>query len=255
MHVLIIEDEQYAAVKLEGLIRTYNSSISIDGPIDSVEEAVQWFSQHAHPDLLFLDIHLADGSSFEILKQVDIQCPIIFTTAYDQYAIQAFKTKSVDYLLKPIKQDDLNAAMQKFTELFQQRPAGQISQDISALAQLLQQERQVFKRRFLVKRGQTIQSIPAEEVAYFQFEDRTTLLITKDNRRFPVNHTLDELEEMLDPQLFTRANRQFIIHIDAIEKIHPWFKGRLKLDLSPRQSADLVISTEKTKSFKQWLDG
>ncbi len=256
MKVLIIEDERFAAIKLEGLIKAYDPSIEISGPLETVEEAVQCLSGQFSPDLLFLDIHLADGSSFEIFKQVAVDCPIIFTTAYDQYAIQAFKTKSIDYLLKPIKQEELNAAMGKFAALYRGRPERKIEFEIQALAEMLQSNQSKrYKERFLVKRGATIQSIPSDRIAYFHFEDRATLLITQDNHRFPVNQTLDELELVLNPQAFTRANRQFIVHISAIDKIHPWFKGRLKLDLSPKQSTDLVVSAEKTKQFKRWLDG
>lgn len=254
MKTLIIEDEQFAGDKLIKLIHQYDPQIEILDQIDTVEDAVEWLEQNEVPDLLFLDIHLADGSSFEIFEQTEVNCPIIFTTAYDQYAIQAFKTKSVDYLLKPVKFDDLKAAMDKFKDLFGNKIYKGLSHEMQALASLLQGQQKVFKARFLVKVGNIIKTISITEVAYFLFEDRTTLLTTKDKHRYPVKYTLDELELMLDPHQFTRANRQFIINIDAIHKIHPWFKGRLKLDLSPPQTADLVISADKTKGFKEWLD-
>ncbi|MCB0677756.1 MAG: response regulator transcription factor [Saprospiraceae bacterium] len=253
MKALIIEDEPLAVDKLIGLLQRYDPNIEVLGPIDTVEEAVEWFAGHAPPDLLFLDIHLADGSSFEIFEQIEVPCPIIFTTAYDQYAIRAFKTKSIDYLLKPVKFEDLEAALEKFKELFAEHPQPSISQEMRALASLIQSNLRSYKTRFLVKAGQVIKSISIAEVAYFLFEDRNTLLVTKGNRRYPVKHTLDELEELLDPEQFNRANRQFIIGIDAIHKIHPWFKGRLKLDLSPPQEVDLVVSADKTKAFKEWL--
>ena len=254
MKVLIIEDEQFAVDKLIKLIHQYDSTIEILEQIDTVEDSIHWLSQNPPPDILFLDIHLADGSSFEIFEQVEVQCPIIFTTAYDQYAIQAFKTKSVDYLLKPIKFEDLKRALDKFEDLFGTKPTIGFSKEMHALASLVQSQQQAYKTRFLVKIGNLIKTISITDVAYFLFEDRMTLLITKEKRRYPIKHTLDELEVILDPQQFTRANRQFIINIDAIRKIHPWFKGRLKLELSPEQDIDLVISAAKTKGFKEWLD-
>lgn len=254
MKALIIEDEQHAINKLVSMIHQYDPSIEILEQLDSVEDSIEWFKNNTSPDLLFLDIHLADGSSFEIFDQIEVHCPVIFTTAYDQYAIQAFKTKSVDYLLKPIKMEDLKIALDKFDELFGDKPAQGFTQEMHALASLIQSHQKAYKTRFLIKAGNLIKTVSITEVAYFLFEDRTILLVTKDKRRYPVKHTLDELEQLLDPNQFTRANRQFIINIDAIHKIHPWFKGRLKLELSPLQEADLVISSEKTKEFKEWLD-
>lgn len=254
MKTLIIEDEQLAADKLIKLIYQYDPGIEIIDQLETIEDSVEWFAQNPAPDLLFLDIHLADGLSFEIFEQVVVQCPIIFTTAYDQYAIRAFKTKSVDYLLKPIKLSDLSRALEKYKELFSQKQHPDFKEEMRALASLIKGKEISYKSRFLVRVGNLIKSISIEEIAYFFFEDRTTLLMTKDKHKYPVRHTLDELEEILDPHQFNRANRQFIISIDAIHKIHPWFKGRLKLDLMPPQNIDLVISSEKTKYFKEWLD-
>lgn len=254
MKTLIIEDEQFAADKLIKLIHQYDPQIEILEQIDTVEDAVEWLKQKAQPDLLFLDIHLADGSSFEIFEQTEVQCPIIFTTAYDQYAIQAFKTKSVDYLLKPVKFEDLKAALDKFKDMFGNKSKHGFTQEMHTLASLIQSQQKAYKTRFLVKVGNIIKTVSITNIAYFLFEDRTTLLMTKDKHRYPVKYTLDELEAMLDPLQFTRANRQFLICIDAIHKIYPWFKGRLKLELMPPQNTDLVISSDKTKGFKEWLD-
>ncbi len=254
MKTLIIEDEQFAANKLISLIHQYDPQIEILDQIDTVEDAVEWLNNNPAPDILFLDIHLADGSSFEIFEQTTVQVPIIFTTAYDQYAIRAFKTKSVDYLLKPIKFPDLKAALDKYHDLFGKPTTQDFGIEMRALASLIQSQQKEYKTRFLVKIGNIIKTISITEVAYFLFEDRTTLIVTKENRRYPLKQTLDELETMLDPHQFTRANRQFIISIDAIQKIHPWFKGRLKLDLNPPQQIDLVISSEKSRGFKEWLD-
>ena len=254
MQILIIEDEHFAAQKLIQLIHQYDPEIEVLAQMDTIEEAVAWFGTNNSPDLLFLDIHLADGSSFEIFEQASVNCPIIFTTAYDQYAIQAFKMKSVDYLLKPIQFKDLKPALDKYFDIFGQQSFQGLGDKMRALATMLEQQDRSYKTRFLVKVGHTIKTIPIAEVAYFTFEDRTTILVTREKRRYPVKHTLDELEPMLDPLQFNRANRQFIVNIDAIQKISPWFKGRLKLELNPPQQVDLVISTEKTKTFKEWLD-
>jgi len=223
MKVLIIEDEQIAANKLTMLVHQYDAKIKILEQFDTVEDTVEWLQQNDAPDLLFLDIHLADGSSFEIFDQVSVKCPVIFTTAYDQYAIQAFKIKSVDYLLKPIKFEDLQSALDKYKEIFVSTPASDFAKDMQALAQLIQTQQKEYKSRFLIKVGNIIKTISVDNVAYFQFEDRATLLVTTDNHRYPVNNTLDELEELLNPKQFARANRQFIITFGSIQKIHPNF--------------------------------
>ncbi len=255
MRALIIEDEQIAVDRLMKLIHQCDPTINIVEELDTVEDAVEWFTLNDPPDLLFLDIHLSDGSSFEIFDQIEIKCPIIFTTAYDQYAIKAFKTKSVDYLLKPIKLKDLKAALTKYHEVYNKSSFKEVASEMHLLSGLIKGLQKEYKSRFLVKLGKTITTVPIADVAYFVFEDRTVLLTTIHNKRYPVNFTLDELEGLLDSISFIRANRQFIISINAIKKIHPWFKGRLKLDLSPPQNINLVISAEKTKGFKEWLDG
>ena len=254
MKALIIEDEQFAADKLIKLIYQYDPAIHILEVLESVEDAVQWFRQNPQPDILFTDIHLGDGSSFEIFEQIQVTCPIIFTTAYDQYAIKAFKTNSIDYLLKPIRYQDLQTALDKLMDLSKWPLTNHMNKDLSALSEVLLQGQIEYKSRFLVRIGNTLKSIPIADVAYFQFEDRITVLITKDNHKYPIQQTLDELIEVLDPKQFIRANRKFVINIEAIKKIHPWFKSRLKLELSPPQKTDLVISTEKTPIFKAWLD-
>jgi len=253
MKVLIIEDEELAVTKLAQLVGQYDPTIQILGNIDSVEESVEWLQNNNAPDLLFLDIHLSDGASFEILDKTKVECPVIFTTAYDQYAINAFKTKSVDYLLKPIIYADLKRALDKYHSMFAKNQTGFVG-DIKALTEILKNKVQQYKNRFLVKLGNSIKSISVEEVSYFLFEDRTTLLVKNDGRRYPINYTADGLEMTLDPLKFIRANRKFIISIHSIENIYPYFKGRLKLQLSPKQDAELVISAERTKQFKQWLD-
>ena len=217
----MIEDEHLAAAKLAQLIHRYDPGIQILDEIDTVEESIEWLQQNPPPDLLFMDIHLADGSSFEIFNQVQVKSPIIFTTAYDKYAIQAFRTKSIDYLLKPIKYADFERAMHKFKEMFQ-RPTGFAKQeDLSDIAYFIRNQAKTYKNRFLIKVGNQIKSVSITEIAYFVFEDRTTLLVTKEGRRYPIKENLDLLEEKLNPLHFARANRQFIVGIDAIKKNSP----------------------------------
>ena len=254
MKILIIEDEDFAVKTIEKILLAYDPNIEVLDVIDSVEDAVEWFSSNPNPDLVLLDIHLADGLSFEIFDRVVVSSPIIFTTAYDQYAIEAFKTKSVDYLLKPVKYEEFERAMNKFQEIFVDSRSSFSSTHLIEAAEIIRAQKKIFKSRFLVKAGNLIKSVSIEDVGYFLFEDRLTLLVTHANRKYPVKHTLDELETLLDPIRFFRANRQFIVAIDSIDKIHPYFKGRLKLELTPLQEHDLVISSEKTRGFKDWLD-
>ena len=251
MRILIIEDEPFAAKKLEEMIKEYDHDFEILEVLDSIEDAVTWFEQHAQPNLIFLDIHLADGLSFEIFDHVNIEVPIIFTTAFDRYAIQAFKTKSIDYLLKPVRFEELKLALDKYLSWF----GDPYQQDqLQMLAKTLKQGHQSYKRRFLVRAGNVIKTVPLTDIAYFSSMDRTTQIVTSNGRQYPIRQNLDELESLLDPMQFYRANRQFIIRIEAIAKIQPWFKGRLKLQLSPPQGVDLVVSSEKTPAFKRWLD-
>ena len=251
MKVVIVEDEQLAADALAAIVNKLRPQTDILSKLGSVEEAVQWFTLHQAPDLIFCDIHLSDGNSFEIFRQVTVNCPVIFTTAYNQYAIEAFKVNSIDYLLKPIKAEDVALALKKYEN--QQRP---LPLDINNLHQLLQaqQPQQQIKSRFLVKQGQGIKAISVDEVAYFWAEEGVVFLVTRQGKRFIINYTLDQLEEQLDSAVFFRANRQLMVHIDAVQEVRPYFKGRLSLLLQPATEKDVVISSSKSSDFKEWLD-
>ncbi|MEJ8804259.1 LytR/AlgR family response regulator transcription factor [Pontibacter sp. H249] len=251
MKVVILEDEQLAADALSALVKKLRPQTEILSKLGSVEEAVQWFTFNQAPDLIFCDIHLSDGNSFEIFRQVVVNCPVIFTTAYNQYAIEAFKVNSIDYLLKPIKTEDVALALKKYEN--QHRP---LPLEIHNLHQLLQaqQPQQQIKSRFLVKQGQGIKAISVEEVAYFWAEEGVVFLVTKQVKRFIINYTLDQLEEQLDSAVFFRASRQLIIHIDAVQEVRPYFKGRLTLLLQPTTEKDVIISSNKASDFKVWLD-
>ncbi|MEZ4888404.1 MAG: LytTR family DNA-binding domain-containing protein [Chitinophagales bacterium] len=253
MKVLIIEDEFAAAKRLQRLIQNINPDIEIIEVLDSIETAVEWLQNHTHPDLMFLDIHLADGSSFEIFQQVHIITPIVFTTAYDQYALQAFQHNSIDYLLKPIKQEDLSKAIDKY-----QKRYGETSPaiDYQKLAQALQLQSANRQTRFLVRFGQTLLAIDIKDVAYCYTENKTNFIITFNNKKYVIDQYLDELENILDTQKFFRINRQFIVNFDAITGMYAYSKSRVKLDLKPPfEGADTVVSTQRSPIFKQWLIG
>lgn len=255
MNIVIIEDEAFAADALESLILELRPETEIKAKPESIEEAVEWFSRNPQPELIFCDIHLSDGNSFEIFRQVEVQSPVIFTTAYDEYAIEAFKVNSIDYLLKPIDQDELARAIRKYEGL----KDSNINKDIRNIHDLLQSsglgnKPSEKKSRFMVKSGQTIKTVASEEVAYFLAEEGVVLLVTFEGKRFAINYTLDQLEKMLEEKTFFRANRQLITNINAVKEVSPYFKGRLHLSLDPPQENDQIISSNKASDFKRWMD-
>ena len=255
MKVVIIEDEEPAANALEKIILELRPDTQILSSPGSVEEAVEWLDLHQAPDLIFSDIQLSDGNSFEIFKQVEVSCPVVFTTAYNEYAIQAFKVNSIDYLLKPIQKKEVSKAIKKYEDLQQH----QLGRELGNLQNLLQQSgastgRTERKTRFVAKSGQSLVSVPAGEVAYFLAEEGVVFLYNFEGKRFLVNYTLDELMEQLDENSFTRANRQLIVHIDAIKEVRPYFKGRLQLVLDPDPGEQFVVSSSKAPGFREWLD-
>ncbi|KAA3436526.1 LytR/AlgR family response regulator transcription factor [Rufibacter hautae] len=259
MNILLIEDEYLASEKLEAQLLRYDPTIQVVATIDSIRNAVKWFESNPAPDLAFLDIHLSDGNSFEIFQKVEVKCPIIFTTAYDEYAVKAFKVNSIDYLLKPISNEDLGAAMDKFKALRQSQPAPAPALDMQQIMALLNRNSNPvadtpnYKTRFLVKTGQKIRSVSTDEIAYFYAEDKIVFLITNAGQRFITDYTLDTLQELLDPEHFSRLNRQFIAHIHSIDEIHPYLKGRLKVYVKPVTDKEIIISNERAAAFKEWL--
>lgn len=255
MKVLIIEDEPLAAERLTQLIHEYESHIQVLAIIDTIEDAVAWFGNNKAPDLIFQDIELADGSSFRIFEQVRVQPPIIFTTAYDSYALQAFKMNSVDYLLKPFDYEELAAALDKFVQVFWKKKQSGQQLDLEALAQALRPQKQTFKERFVVKRGEFIHPVPVSEILYFYSEDKATLFRTRDNERFVIDGTLNEVETRVDPRLFFRVNRQFLCRLDGIEEILAYSQRRLRLSLRFMKEEEVLVSREKIRSFREWLDG
>jgi DNA-binding LytR/AlgR family response regulator len=251
MKVLIFEDEKLASDRLIEILKEIRPTINVVASLKSVEAGLLWLQNNEQPELIISDIQLLDGTSFDIFSEVEIKCPVIFTTAYDQYAIKAFEVNSVDYLLKPISEDKLKAAVEKVESKTNAAPN---SFNIEDLKGLLHTSRPEYKSRFLIKIGQRIRAIPVEKIAYFFTKDKMTYIVTFENQKLPMDHTLEEIDGMLDPKFFFRINRKFIVHFDAVKDIHPYFKGRIKLSLSPEIEEEIVISTEKTPPFKRWLD-
>lgn len=251
MNVLIIEDEQPAAKRLANLVRECRPQANLLAAIDSVENAVSWLASNLAPDLIFMDIQLADGLSFDIFNQTNIQSPVIFTTAYDQYALKAFKVNSVDYLLKPIDPVELESAFTKFDQVFGKK----VNYDLQAIQQLIQSmSKPQYKERFLVRVGQQMIYILVIEVCYFYSEDGLAYAKTGDGKKHLVDYTLEQLEESLNPADFFRINRKIITHINSIVKIAPYFNSRLKLEIKPKTDFEVIVSRERVNDFKKWLD-
>ncbi len=255
MKALIIEDEYPAAERLTKMIQKTDSSIEVLEVLESIEAAKRWFSSHEAPDLIFSDIQLSDGLSFVIFDEIPINSPIIFTTSYDEYAIKAFKVKSIDYLLKPIKPQELSAAIEKYRALTGAKAHQDYGHKIQSLLDILPSAGRKYKNRFLVKQHEQFVPIHRHEIAYFFTANEMVCLICNDNRQFLIDYTLEELEKMLDPSHFFRLNRQFIAALSAVKKIHSYFNGKLKLDLHPEPLQEILVSREKASSFKEWIEG
>lgn len=252
---IIIEDEELAAERLADMVLSYDANISILAQLDSVEDAVKWFAENESPDLAFFDIQLADGLSFEIFEQADIKCPVIFTTAYDAYALKAFKVNSIDYLLKPIKTEELEQAMNKYKERFGKKEVEMQLPDLGVFQQAMQMITRKYKTRFMVKAGSKISAVPSREVDYFFSQHKVTWLRTKAGKKHEVDYKLEQLEQLLDPTQFFRLNRKYITSIDAIASVTAYSNSRLKVLFNQsEESDDVLISREKVKSFKDWMD-
>jgi len=254
MKILIIEDETLAADKLQRMIERYDERHEIVDKLRSVEAATNWFAQNEAPDLLFLDIHLLDGTCFDILNAIDIPCPVIFTTAYDAYALEAFQLNSVDYLLKPISFARLEKAFHKLESMQQSFQHQQQAQQLEDVLHALQNRQTAYKTRFLVKSGARLFSVATEQARYFFSDEGINYLVTVDGKKYSINHTLDELEQLLNPADFFRINRQMIIHISSIQMVHKYFKGRLKIDLQPSSEQEAMVSSRRVADFQAWLD-
>jgi len=247
---LIIEDEEPAAERLKKLIAEADPEIEISEIIVSVRSAINYLSKNK-PDLIFLDIHLADGESFEIFNQTTVNSPIIFTTAYDQFALKAFKLNSLDYLLKPVKPEELRSALEKFKNLYAENNKPTV--DYAKLAEMLAKEKTDYKKRLLIRYGDLFKTIDIKDAAYFFSENKISYVCTKQNARYALDNTLDELEKLLEPKEFFRINRQFIVGIESIDKMIAVSKSRVKLSLKPPAEQETIVSTERSPDFKKWL--
>ncbi len=249
MKVLIFEDETLAADKLEATLMEIQPDCQVVSRIKSISSAVEWLESNPHPDLIISDIRLLDGLCFEIFAKVKVEKPVIFTTAYDQYAIRAFEVNSIDYLLKPVEKEKLRNALAKL-----QLPKESVLPDYNEVLNFIKSNKTSYKSRFMVRLGQRIIAVPSEKIAYFYSENKLTYIVTLDGKKFPIDQPLDELIDLLDPKRFFRANRQFIVAFDSIGEIHPYFKGRIKIILQPKSDEEVVISSDRTPEFKKWID-
>jgi len=251
MKTIIIEDEEFAARRLENMIREYDSSIEIVAKLQSVRESVEWLKNNQHPDLIFLDIQLDDDLSFSIFNQVLVQSHIIFTTAFDEYAIRAFKFKSIDYLLKPIIREELHNAIKKFKDMV--LPMNQAI-DFSSLYDLISKKNITYKERFSVIVGQKIKIITVSEIAYFYSLEGISFMVLKNKSEYALDDSLDIISQQLNPKEYFRINRKYHVKIESIAKVHIFPKSRLKLELMPLPKEDIFVSIDKVTAFKNWLD-
>lgn len=255
MNIFILEDEVPALRRITKLVQEILPQAVITGSADSVSEALQLLARTPVPDLLLADIQLADGLSFDLFEKTTLNCPVIFTTAFDEYAIRAFKLNSIDYLLKPIDRAALNAALEKYHRLYNAGNSGFQVPQWQEIIQQLRSGKTTYKNRFLVNKGAQLLPIAAEDVAWFVTEDRLVFLHTFQNQRYICDHTLDELESLLHPEHFFRANRQFIIAIKTVKGAESGFNGKLHLHLHPTPPEQVIVSREKAAQFKDWLAG
>lgn len=258
MNVLIIEDESGTARRLQKLLNEIDPGIKVLAIHESIAQTVKWLEMNGEPDLMFMDVNLSDGLSFGVFKEIEVNCPVIFTTAYDQYAIQAFKVNSIDYLLKPVNKDDLTESLRKYHKLKHPESETKIDiakLDIGKLALALGIQKPDYIKRLVVRYGEVIRAIEIKDAAYFYSEEKIVFMTLKDGKTYPVDFTLDHLEMRLDPELFFRINRKFVISYHAIGKMISYSKSRIKITLNPPCSLESVSSTERSGEFKEWLAG
>ena len=251
MNVIIIEDEKPAARRLSRMLSGLN--IEVQTMLHSVEESINWFQDNKHPDLIFLDIQLSDGLSFEIFEEIEVKSAIIFTTAYDEYALKAFKLNSIDYLLKPLDEDELKSAVDKFKD--NQTKQSDVKVNIDDIRKLLiNPVDRKFKKRFTIKVGQHIKIIHVDEIECFYSENKATYIHTNSNRNYLIDDSLEHWQEQLNPEHFFRVNRTFMVHINAIKDIVSYTNSRLQLILQSYTDTEIIVSRERVKGFKSWID-
>ena len=251
MNVLIIEDEPQAAQRLEKLVRAIVPSSFILGKLDSVKNSVNWLKINPSPDLILMDIQLADGISFSIFDQCTVKSPVIFTTAYDEYALKAFKVNSIDYILKPVDEGELRAALAKFQTMTVGSQPGKILESIGYAMQMLTKK---YKERFIVKVGEHLKSIETDEILFFFSLEKTTFAQTKDGRKHILDSTLDQLENLVSPENYFRINRKYIVSSKSIQDMVTYTNSRLKLTIKTSDDNDVIVARERVQEFKEWMD-
>jgi DNA-binding LytR/AlgR family response regulator len=252
MTVLIIEDEPNAAEHLQRLVEELVKEATIVGKIDSVRKSIDWFRANDPPDVVLMDIQLADGVSFQIFEECEVKAPVIFTTAYEEYALKAFKVNSIDYLLKPVGKEELNAALKKVkTSYAAGTDREQLLQKMSEMIKVLTKR---YKTRFVIKVGEHLRTVEVDQILFFHSQEKTTFCVTQDKRRLILDYTLEQLEEMMNPAQFYRINRKYLVSAGAIHDIISFTNSRLKLVLKGSQDNDIIVARERVQDFKNWLD-
>ena len=257
MNILIVEDEELAVKKLQKTLAAVDPEANVVAITDSIKSTVEWLEENESPDLILMDIELSDGQSFEIFSRVQLKSAVIFTTSYDEYALKAFKVNSIDYLLKPVQKEDLEAALKKFHQMkkmYNAEPAGKdmnVESLINELRNKLQPKE--YRKRFLVKNAQKLVSIEVEEIAFFFSDGRLNFFKTYDNKKYVVDYTMDEMNDMLDPEKYFRISRSFYISVESVDQIHDYFGNRLLLHLKPMVDKEALVSREKVSDFKKWM--
>lgn len=253
MKIFLIEDEPLALDRLKQLLNETSYPVEIMGDADSVESAYEWLRLNPNPDIIFTDVQLADGTCFDLFSKFHPKCPVVFITAFNHYAIEAFKVNARDYLLKPLKKEDLEATMNKLADHL--TPA-MTELDYNKLAQAILQEEQKYDRRYLIRYGEQVRTVHSDEIAYIYTTHKAVFVVLFSGKEYPLDKTMDQLEKELDPKSFFRINRQFIISMKSIGNMHVVSKSRVQIDLNPPfKQDDVIVSTEKSPLFKEWLGG
>jgi two-component system response regulator LytT len=254
MRIVIIEDEAPALTRIKKLVTEIAPEVDIIATADSIEAAAYLFNTIENIELALMDIELADGQSFEIFNRAVVKCPVIFTTAYDEFALKAFKVNSIDYLLKPIDKEELKAAIDKFRVLHKASANTDYDARFKALLQELKADKKEhYKSRFLIKSGAKLVSVSTGDIAYFHAYDKMVYVITRQGQKYIIDHSLEEISKMLDPKAFFQVNRQFIASFPAIQSVHTYFNGKLKIELQPASTDEVIVSRERAGEFKDWL--
>ena len=252
MNILIIEDEPQAAQRLETLITQLVPDAAVLRKIETVKEAVSWLKKNPAPDVILMDVQLADGISFQIFDQCEVTAPVIFTTAYEEYAVRAFKVNSIDYILKPVDKTELHSALDKV--LTKRRSGTEMHEILKTMEEAIKKLSKNYKTRFMIKVGEHLRTIEVSSIRFFYSQEKTTFCVTDENRNYILDHTLEQLEEILDPERFYRINRKYLVSAEAIQDIISYTNSRLRLVLKGSADRDIIVARERVQEFKDWLN-